>query len=182
MNKTLDLELLRQGIKDCITPNLGGFMCDCAIASLHRQNHENTILLHLKDDEKEQILNLVWTTEISKQLLVSTNDKDVSADYGAMAIALLLTQILTKYRYFERSHKGTGIDFWLSEKAGDIDFSARLEISGIHQEKGRNLLSTRLSQKIKQALLSADSKLPLYICITEFHKPQSIFMRYDSNQ
>jgi hypothetical protein len=33
----------------------------------------------------------------------------------------------------------------------------------------------------KQALLSADSNLPLYICITEFHKPQSIFMRYDSN-
>jgi hypothetical protein len=179
MNKTLNLELLRQGIDDCITPNLGGFMCDCAIASLYRQNHENKILLHIKNDEKEQTLNLVWSTEINKQLLVSTNDKDVSADYGAMAIALLLTQVLTKYRYFERSHKGTGIDFWLSEKADDIDFSARLEISGIHQEKGRNLLTTRLSQKIKQALLSADSKLPLYICITEFHKPQSIFMCYD---
>ena len=58
-------------------------------------------------------------------------------------------------------------------------------IEGIHRpplsQKARNLLSTRLNQKIKQALLSADSKLPLYICITEFHKPQSIFMRYDSN-
>ena len=181
MMQTLNLELLRQGIKDCITPNLGGFMCDCAIASLHRQNHENKILLHLKTDEKEQILNLIWTTEINRQLLVSTNDRDVSADYGAMAIALLLMQLLTKYRYFERSHKGTGIDFWLSESVDAIDFSARLEISGIHHEKGRNLLSTRLNQKIKQALLSADSKLPLYICITEFHKPQSIFMCYDSN-
>jgi hypothetical protein len=137
--------------------------------------------LYVKNVEKQLIINLVWTTEISKQLLVSTNDRDVSADYGAMAIALLLTQILTKYRYFERSDKGTGIDFWLSEQTDAIDFSARLEVSGIHQEKGRNLLSTRLNQKIKQALLSADSKLPLYICITEFHKPQSIFMSYDSN-
>ncbi len=181
MKQTLNLESLRQGIKDCITPNLGGFMCDCAVASLHRQSHGNKILLHLKNEEKEQTFNLVWTTDISKQLLMSTNDRDVSADYGAMAIALLLTQALTKYRYFERSHKGTGIDFWLSESADDIDFLARLEISGIHQEKGRNLLSTRLNQKIKQALLSADTKLPLYICITEFHKPRSIFMRYDSN-
>jgi hypothetical protein len=182
MKQTLNLESLRQGIKECITANLGGYMSDCAVACLHRQNHENQAELHLKTDIEEQILDIFWTTEVDKQLLVSTNDNDVSTDYGAMAIALLLTQLLTKYAYFERSQKGSGIDFWLSENANDVDFSARLEISGINREKGRNTVATRLNQKIKQVRLSADSQLPVYICITEFHKPQSNFSRYDSNQ
>ncbi len=73
MKQTLNLELLRQGIQDCITPNLGGFMCDCAVANLHRQNHKNKILLHIKANEDEDTINLVWTTEITKQFLVSTN-------------------------------------------------------------------------------------------------------------
>jgi hypothetical protein len=181
MTQTLNLELLRQGIKDCITPNLSGFMADCAVACLHRQNHNNHVLLCIKTDLGEQALDLVWTTKVNKQLLMSTNDNDVAADYGAMAIALLLTQMLTKYRYFERSHKGTGVDFWLSENPNDIEFSARLEISGIHQERGKNTVVARLNQKRKQVRLSADSELPVYICITEFHKPQSIFLRYDNN-
>ncbi len=73
MKQTLNLESLRQGIKDCITPNLGGFMCDCAVASLHGQNHKSKILLHVKANNEEDTLNLVWTTEINKQLLMSTN-------------------------------------------------------------------------------------------------------------
>ncbi len=182
MKQTLNLEQLREGIKDCITPNLGGYMTDCAVACLHRQNHNRRVSLRLKTDDEERILDLDWETEVNKQLLASTNDYDVSADYGAMAIALLLTQILTEYRYFERSQKGTGIDFWLSKNVDDVDFGARLEISGIHQERGHNTVATRLNQKIKQARSSADSELPVYICITEFHTPQSIFSRYDSNE
>ncbi len=182
MRQPLNLELLRQGIQDCITPNLGGYMCDCAIACLHRQNHSSEVVLHIKTDDEERLLTLIWTTEVNKQLLVATNDNDVSADYGAMAIALLLIRFFTPYRYFERSQKGTGVDFWLSENADTLNFTARLEISGIHHERGRNTLRTRLNQKKKQALLSADSQLPVYICITEFHKPQSILFRYDSHQ
>lgn len=182
MEQTLNLELLRQGIQDCITPNLGGYMCDSAVACLHRQYHNREVLLHIKTNDEEHLLKLIWTTEVNKQLLVSTNDNDVSADYGAMAIALLLIQTFTEYRYFERSQKGTGVDFWLSENADMLEFTARLEISGIHQEKGRNTLRTRLNQKKKQVRLSADSELPVYICITEFHKPQSILFRYDSHQ
>jgi hypothetical protein len=182
MQQTLNLELLRKGIKDCITSNMGGYMADCAIACLHRQNHGSKVFLHTKVEGEIQNFTLIWSTEVDKQLLISTNDSDVSADYGAMAIALLLTQRLTKYRYFERSQKGSGVDFWLSENSDALEFSARLEISGIHEEKGRNTIMSRLNQKIKQVRLSANSELPVYICITEFHTPQSIFSRYDSNQ
>lgn len=64
----------------------------------------------------------------------------------------------------------------LSNESDDLDFSARLEISGIRQEKQSNNINTRLNTKINQTKRSDSSTLPAYVAIIEFSKLEAIIL------
>lgn len=83
---------------------------------------------------------------------------------------------LTDYKYFEVTEGNNGIDYWLSNESDDLDFSARLEISGIRQEKQSNNINTRLNTKINQTKRSDSSTLPAYVAIIEFSKLEAIIL------
>lgn len=81
---------------------------------------------------------------------------------------------LTDYSTFEVSEGNNGIDYWLSDDSDELEFSARLEISGIKQKKPTNNIKTRIKSKIRQTKQSDSSNLPAFISIIEFSELEAI--------
>jgi hypothetical protein len=97
-----------------------------------------------------------------------------------MCLAILFVLNRTTYKAFIPSRKKSGIDFWLFlEEPQSLHYSvadARLEISGIRKESRTNTLSIRLKLKKEQVKKSNHLGIDVYFAITEFHKPQSMFV------
>ena len=138
----------------------------------------------LENQKHDKLLNLeVVGTFIDKFILkrnnVTQKIKDSRADlvetaqYGAIAIAALLTFELTDYKVIRQSVRGTGFDYWLGNKNEIYPFqnSARLEISGIL--KGTNSqIKTRVNDKLNR-LDKYKSNLLAYVCVAEFSNPKA---------
>jgi hypothetical protein len=117
-------------------------------------------------------------------LLTSYNEED-AIEHGAMFIAVRLICTHTDYRHFERSSRRDGIDYWLSpadHPSSELPFSlsqARLEISGILEDKSANALTLRAKAKIKQTRQS-NHVFPLFIVVVEFGAPRAEMVRNDA--
>lgn len=180
MTNILHLDDLRKGCSG-ILPSLGSFMCDCAIFSLASQGHSSGVNLEVETDNEKINFRLTWEGDISLQMRRTMNDTDRATDYGAMGLAVFLVLQLTDYPHFTVSFKGTGVDFFLFQEEpinDDISLAdARLEVSGIRKESRTNTLTIRHKLKVAQVKLSESSGLDAYIAITEFSKPNSLFMK-----
>lgn len=180
MTNILHLDDLRKGCSG-ILPSLGSFMCDCAIFSLASQGHSSGVNLEVETDNEKINFRLTWEGDISLQMRRTMNDTDRATDYGAMCLAVLLVRQLTDYQSFTVSEKKTGVDFWLfKEEPSDHDVShadARLEVSGIRKASRTNTIAIRHKLKMVQVEASASSKRDVYIVITEFSEPNSLFVK-----
>ena len=178
MTNILYLDDLRKG-NSSILPSFGSFMCDGAIFSLASQGHLSGITLQVKTDKGDTSFILIWEGDMTLQMHRTMNDDERATDYGAMCIGVFLVLQLTDYQHFITARKKTGIDFWLfKEESSDLDISkadARLEISGIRKESRTNTCATRLKLKIEQVKKSAFTGKTVYIAITEFSNPSSLF-------
>lgn len=164
-----------------LTSGFAGFMQECAVYSLHSQNHNTGVLLEVKSatgDLKYQF-TLEWEAITSLDFEASMQDADRTTDFGAMCLSLLIIKNVTAYTYFQTSRKYNGIDFWLYEnKPEKLDFAnanARLEISGIRKAKRSNTIKARLTIKNDQIKKSALTNKNAFISIVEFSKPESLF-------
>jgi hypothetical protein len=101
-------------------------------------------------------------------------------EYAAYGIAGLLIWELTDYEVISQSVTGEGVDYWLRKKEVDpqnpFSYAARLEVSGI-LEGGRNLITNRLNQKLKQTKQSDHSQVPAFVIIVEFSKPEAYVVK-----
>jgi hypothetical protein len=103
------------------------------------------------------------------------NDLPAAAEIGAVGVAVLLVEQLTKLKIVERSAKGSGIDYWLGKGDGFLfQKAARLEISGIVADP--DAVTHRVKTKLKQTDASA-GKLPAYVAVVEFGQPKSVFKK-----
>jgi len=124
----------------------------------------------------EKELQLFWNkTTISKAEKKTWQDTKEAARFAAKAIAVLLMKKLTNYDHFERLYQGLGVDFFISVEEGlkDNRQLARLEVSGIFEEKKGNRISDRQRIKKKQVEKSDFLGISVYIVVVELGTPKA---------
>ncbi len=89
-------------------------------------------------------------------------------------MAILMIKEATGQVVIERSKKGMGFDYWISDSDNDLDAlpfegAARLEVSGILQgTKGQ--IDSRMKQK-KNQIKPTDHLAPGFVAVVEFGSP-----------
>lgn len=184
MKPKIHLEKVYNGI-DGIEESFGKFMAVSCVVCFHSQRHQSGIVLpvnlSLIEEEKKEF-EVHWDGEVDDNLLKSYKDQNRTTDFGAMCMSILLTLELTDYSSFETSATNNGFDFWLARDDGELEFSGRLEISGIRKETNTNNVRTRLKQKKKQVKKSDDLDIPAYISIIEFGDPKAAYIEKLGNE
>lgn len=188
----INLEKLRDGLKH-VDVEYGSLMAKCAIVCFYTAGYKPHVDVPINVSASNEFekdgrssrhnykyipCSFFWETLISKEILLSYKDENKTTDFGAMAIALLLTLELTEYNCFVFSEGNNGIDFWLSNDEDELNFmGARLEVSGIREVTKSNTLRTRVKGKMEQSKASDDCCIPAYISVTDFSTPESAFIK-----
>jgi hypothetical protein len=149
----------------------GSFLAEAASHCLKFKKHLNPVFLHVSGDVQRKA-DLQWN-DTGENLDTTYADLQDATEHGACGVALAVAVKLTGVPYVERSAKGTGIDYWLSDRAnehGPFQRAARLEVSGI-LEGDEATISARLNKKLVQTKRSDKTRLPAYVAIVEFGLP-----------
>jgi hypothetical protein len=111
---------------------------------------------------------------VTDEMKRTSNDDEEATHYGAYAVAFIVASKELGIKAFERSKKGTGIDYWLGSKK-DLLFQnkMRLEVSGI-RNGDNNQIQTRFNTKMNQSKKSDTSSIPAFIVIVEFSQPKTL--------
>lgn len=143
--ESITLEGIKIYVPD-LTENWSAERFDACLVCLNYNKYESGVLLDVNGVIKESI-KLEWTAEMNDKLIRIWRDIQEATEKGAEGMAVLLLKKYTPYKIIERAAKGTGIDYWLSEKMSLLPFqyAARLEVSG---QIGKN--DTRYRAKILQ--------------------------------
>ena len=173
---SMNLEQLRENL-DYLVASMSAYMCDCLVVCLSEENHKSGLILTIETEDKEYNFRLEWTTKMTPHLIGATRDEERTTEWAAMGIAILLARELTEYPYICTRRKGDGIDFCLSKNANQFSGDARLEVSGIRKVSLTNTLERRLRIKRRQTVRSDASNKPVFISITEFSEPKSLFVK-----
>jgi hypothetical protein len=172
---SINLEGLRENL-DFIVASMSAYMCDCLVVCLTEENHNTGSTLNVETEDKNHRFRLEWATKMTPHLVGATRDEERTTEWAAMGIALLLVRELMDYPYIYTRSKGEGIDFCLS-KDENLSCDARLEVSGIRKVTLTNTLEKRLRIKKLQTERSHDYDGPIFISITEFSTPKSLFIK-----
>ena len=164
----LDLRELSNGLP-AITPSFGSALAEVAGFCLESQGHTKFNSMTIRGQINGQFL-LAWP-QITEQIRRTWNDLQEATEYGATAVAVLLTRQELGYMAIERSPKGTGIDYWLGEDTNTLTLErkARLEISGILNGSSADVRA-RVREKFQQAY-NSDDPLPVFVVVVEFGTP-----------
>jgi len=170
-----DLEVSDIGL----VPGMARYIIECIQHCFQTQNHASGVKMAVFTNEDIEEFAVIWEPPNHKNFKFSMNDADRTTDFAAMGVSLLLTTILTEYRYFITSMKGNGFDFWLyREEPDELDYTqaeGRLEISGIREPNAGNTVKRRLREKHEEISKSDYLNLRGCIAVVDFHKPQSVF-------
>jgi hypothetical protein len=180
--ETINISELNNGLPT-ITPSYGQEMAEAASFCLQKNSHksEECILSCIKTlKNNTENFQLVWD-ELDLRVESTYGDLDEATEHGAMGLAILLSIKLTKCTTVERSMKGTGFDYWLGDKDGNMfQKKSRLEISGIFQGDDSQF-KTRISKKFKQTNISDDCGFDCFVSVIEFGKPKASFLSKEVN-
>jgi len=172
--KTLDLDALSIDIP-IITSDAAGFYKENCMVCFDNQGHLSGVELSVDDRGNNDNFEVMWTGNITEQLRNSYRDLVRATEVGACAIALLLVRELTNYTVVKQAAIGTTVDYFLSSDYKDdtliFNESARLEVSGILIERGRNTVQARIQSKLRR--LQPSATLPALIIIVEYSHPKS---------
>lgn len=167
----LDLNDLGNGKIPAITSAWGMAMAEAAGVCLESQNHTRGVKLQVIGDLMGfDILN--WPA-ITDQTRRAWYDLQEATEYGATAIAVLLSKNELGYSVIQRSRKGTGFDYWMGDSdKNPLQRKARLEISGILRSRGNvaREVRARVIQKLQQAERPGSTS-PVYVIVVEFGSP-----------
>lgn len=178
MNNLLDLENSKNKLAEFLTEHFVGFMHEACLVCLNgktigillRSNKNN-------DNLYQKEIKINWNTAVSTKILNTHKDENRTTDFGAMFISLSLLDGMLNFNQIESSALGTGVDFWVADDSQKINFSGRIEISGIMKAKSTNNIDTRLKIKVEQIKKSNTSGVPAYISIIEFGNPEALIIK-----
>ena len=159
-----------------ISPAYGSFLAEAASFCLKLKTHTSPVTLRVIG-EILLVLGVHWNDSVA-DLEATYADLEEATEYGAYAVALVTAVKLTGIPYVERSAKGTGIDYWLTDSLEGAPFrrAARLEISGI-LDGDEAAVTSRVSRKLKQTERSSGTSIPAYVAVVEFGRPQMQFVK-----
>ena len=156
-----------------ISPGFGSSLAEAGAVCFDNQKHQEGVAITISGDFQGEY-PVFWQT-IDDQMRRCWNDAEEATEHGAYGVAILLIVTLTEYTVIQRSSKTTGFDYWLGKKDDDgLPFikEARLEVSGI-RNGAESTVNSRVNQKLLQVSPTDETKLPAYIVVVEFSKPQS---------
>jgi hypothetical protein len=155
-----------------ISPGKALFQVECCAWCMDEQKHANGKILEAKEGDSNTSHPVIWDeASVSITNILDSIHEDEAAEYGAEAIALILSVLKSDYNSVKRaSKKGGGYDYWLGHKDGFLfQERVRLEISGIRAETRSNSLQARVKDKMRQVAKS-DGTYPSCIIVVEFSK------------
>jgi len=177
--KELVLESLATGIP-AITDEMVGFYMQNCMVCFHLNGHKSGVRLRVKHGDENDHHRVLWSGEVTEEVLRAIAEPIQATNHGACAIALLLVRELTEFTAVEQAAIGTTIDYHIALKGRSDDLlfndTARLEVSGILKENPSNSVEQRLKRKIKR--LKPKEGPPALIVIVEFSEPWSTVVRY----
>ena len=171
----LTLSLLELRKVSALSSVFGENLAHAASVCLDEQRHERPVSLEINGDIQVETV-LYWdppTPEIRR----TWNDDEVTTEYGAYGIAILLIPKTTEFKVVERAKKGRGFDYWLGSKEEQgplFQRKGRLEVSGVRTGD----ISGRVSQKIAQ-VKAHYSTLPAVVIVVGFSKPESRVIKWN---
>lgn len=158
-----------------ITDDAAGYYREKCMVCFDNQDHGSGVLLGLVYGDLNGTCRIVWSGEVTDELLRNHADLVRAAEDAACAIALCLVQEFTEFAAFEQASRGTTVDYYLANDLSNDDLlfnrAARLEVSGILSESGDNTVDGRI--RVKRRRLKPEGDLPTYIAIVEFSRPWS---------
>lgn len=128
-------------------------------------NHTNGVIITVIEDKDNASYAVSWSEEeLDTEAVLRSYNKDDATQFGAEAMALLISVERTPYDAVERSTTKTGIDYWLGFKNRHpnepFHRASRLEISGIMIETPKNKVIARVKDKLSQTT-PTDHTLPV---------------------
>ncbi len=150
----------------------GEVCAEAAECCLEINHHSIPVVFAISGDQSDSA-HVDWRVP-NQASRDSWADLEEAAEFGAIAVAIVLTLKLTGIPRVRRSAKGPGIDFRMGicdDEQGLFQDTARLEISGILN--GSAKVKARLSKKLTQLGKSDASQLPGYAAIIEFGLPET---------
>jgi hypothetical protein len=169
-----------------LTKTKTSMLKESCVWCLTKCEHSNGVMIESLFCDRYGCYRVVWDEDsINLKDIFRAYNSDDAIEFGAEAIALLLIKEHTPYTAIERAVKGTGIDYWLGYKSNNpnILFSktdARLELTGILEEKGTNTIKNRIKKKMKQTEAS-NRTFPVYISVIEFSRPKAETIMKNAN-
>lgn len=174
--KSVNLNEIKEEVPD-LTKSWGQEKFDAALICLDYNKHKGSVELKVEGIRKGDFV-ISWKNRITLRMRNTWKDLQEATEKGAEGIAILLISHLTNYKIIQRSAKGTGIDYWMSEKDSILPFqnSARLEVSGL-LKKNDNDYKQRIKKKKKQTEQSDNTNIPAYIAVVEFESPKATLIK-----
>jgi hypothetical protein len=154
-----------------LSEHKAGFQFECCVWCMTESGHENGSTLSVTEGSNSASYSVSWSEgTVDLDDVRSCIDQVEAAEYGAEAIALSLSTLRTDCTVIKKAWKrGGGFDYWIGhEPDGLFQGFARLEISGIFEERGSNTVSARIKQKLQQ-LSQSEGSIPGLAIIVEFH-------------
>lgn len=156
----------------------------CVWALLHC-NHRNGVRLKVVDGKDTGFYVVRWQEDdLDEEAVRRSYNRDDATEYGAEAVALLISIDRTPYDAIERAITTKGIDYWLGFKNRKpnepFHRAGRLEISGIMTETPTNSVRGRLKTKLPQTR-PTDHTFPVYIIVVEFGQPYATMVLKDDH-
>lgn len=153
-------------------------LMESCVWSLWHCDHENGVKLTLDYEDKHYSYSVIWKdNEIDRDAIMRSYNQNDATEYGAEAIAILMSLDRTNYDSVNRAVTSTGIDYWLGYKNKNpnnpFEQAARLEISGIIAETSSNSINRRLKEKLDQTCPTHHTGLPVFVVIVEFSNPKA---------
>jgi hypothetical protein len=180
MSRKIELESLNKGIPAIPQEAVGFYKQNCMIC-LDLNGHRSGVELVTEYANAVQLFEICWQGDVTPELHRAYREKTRATDFAACTIALILVRELTEFTAVEQSSIGTTIDYYLAIQETDdlliFNHTARLEVSGILEEKPENTIDNRIRQKLNR--LKSESDLPDFIAVVEFNAPKSKIVKHD---
>jgi hypothetical protein len=167
--KAMSLAALATGMPG-LTPASGQTLAEAAAVCLESHRHQTGVRLPRAGMMRED-LHVEWQP-VDEQNRRCYADMQEATERGACGIAILVVKEATGLVVVERSKKGTGFDYWLSDKDHDgLPFvgASRLEVSGILNGTATQI-DARVKQK-KEQMKPTDHVAPGFVAVVEFGTP-----------
>lgn len=184
----LDIEMTAKELTEILSDGYILMMMECFVLTMKKSNMSSSSKLkpyNINTNLLKETVELYWEKVCDKRIELTHKNENQTTDFAAMLVSLSLLQKLDELRKecdvdeisIETSATGSGIDFWIADKAKPLNFKARLEISGIKVQSKTNNLKYRANKKSKQVKKSATTFLPALISLVEFSQFEALVIK-----